>query len=167
MSMIDLTRSGVQARAIPHSVAIPKVLTYLPAILMASSWFASRRFPNSIQWRVFSVTPGRAPSCRKLPSKNSAHVGTRSAPRRARRECLRPSEGMIPNPSGLYRNFRRNCQSAGKVRREPCALDTTRCEIAIRRGLLSVEHGSDIRQRVGTELAVWFGCTSSDFRGAY
>jgi hypothetical protein len=53
-----------------------------------------------------------------------------SAPRLARRECLRPSEGMIPNPSGLYQNFRRNCQSAGKVRREPCALDPTRCEVA-------------------------------------
>jgi hypothetical protein len=32
--MIDLTRSGVRARAIPHSVAIPKVLAYLLAVAM-------------------------------------------------------------------------------------------------------------------------------------
>src|SRR6476659_5738051 len=32
ISMIDLTRSGVRARAIPHSVAIPKVLAYLLAV---------------------------------------------------------------------------------------------------------------------------------------
>src|SRR4029077_6322424 len=34
ISMIDLTRSGVRARAIPHSVAIPKVLAYLLAVAM-------------------------------------------------------------------------------------------------------------------------------------
>jgi hypothetical protein len=68
---------------------------------------------------------------------------------------------MIPNPSDYIGIFAEIANRPVKCVNR--ALDTARCEIAIRR-VSTVEHGSDIRQRVGTELAVWFGCTSSDFR---
>jgi hypothetical protein len=83
--MSDLTRSCVRARAIPHSVAIPKLLTYFAATAIR---FFALGAVGGLQHAKIELSPGRE---LQTPQRRKEFiVGARD-----RRRHVNESEGVV------------------------------------------------------------------------